>query len=100
MQNDKSPKIDDLSMSAIRTGIGVNDSFWDDFLLVINNSEGLSDLLDVPTTKISTWHEKIKHALEKVTNSDSDTFTSKNKKLIKTGLPDDSDPDSIPTEEQ
>jgi hypothetical protein len=42
---------DDKAMSAIRTGNGISDTFWDNFLQVINNSDGLSELLDVPAEK-------------------------------------------------
>lgn len=86
---------DDKAMSAIRTGIGVRNEFWDDFLLVINNSEGLSELLDVSVTKISTWHEKIKKCLEKVQNADSEPEQKKNSKVVKTGLPQEDDSDSM-----
>lgn len=78
---------DDRAMSAIRTGLGVNDSFWDDFLKVINNSEGLSELLEIPVTKISKWHANVKNVLEKVRSSDGTPSQKKNKKLLKTGLP-------------
>ena len=80
---------DDRTMSAIRTGIGVRDEFWDDFLAVLNNSQDLSELLDIPVEKISSWRGKIKHALEKVRDADSDPEQKKNGKLLKTGLPED-----------
>lgn len=76
---------DDKSSSAIRTGLGIRDDFWDDFLLVINNSDGLSELLDVPVTKISSWHDKIKENLEKVKHNDMNIKGRDT--LIKTGLP-------------
>lgn len=57
------------------------------FLLVINNSEGLSQLLDVPVVKIASWHDKIKHTLDKVKEKDSTPELKKNVKLLKTGQP-------------
>lgn len=78
---------EDKDMSAIRTGIGVRDGFWEDFLLVINNSEGLSQLLDIPVTKIASWHDKISHTLNKVKEADSTPELKKNVKLLKTGQP-------------
>jgi hypothetical protein len=80
---------DDRAMSAIRTGIGVRDEFWDDFLAVLNNSQDLSELLDIPVEKISSWRGKIQNALEKVRDADSDPEQKKNGKLMKTGLPED-----------
>lgn len=92
---------DDRAMSAIRTGIGVRDEFWDDFIAVLNNSEDLSELLDIPVTKISSWRSKIQHALNKVRDADSDTEQKKNGKLMKTGLPDeDAEADITPEDEE
>ena len=76
--------------SAIRTGIGIREDFWDDFLLVINNSAGLSDLLDIPVTKIFSWRERVKSALNLVQEEDLTPDSSKSKKkMIHTGLPSD-----------
>lgn len=97
-EKETSPQ-DDKAMSAIRTGIGVHDEFWDEFLLVINNSEGISQLLDIPTTKISGWHDKVKHALNKVKQADSSTDVKDNGKLLKTGQPDELDPNTIVTQQ-
>lgn len=93
-KENKSPH-DDRAMSAIRTGIGVREDFWDDFLLVINNSEGLSQLLDVPVTKISGWHDKVRHALDKVKQADGQPDPKDNGKLLKTGQPDEPDPHTV-----
>lgn len=93
---EKSPK-DDRAMSAIRTGIGVRENFWDDFLLVINNSEGLSELLDIPSFKISGWHDKVKQALDKVGQADTNPDPKDNGKLLKTGHSDDIDPHTVVT---
>lgn len=80
---------DDKAMEAIRTGINVREDFWDDFLLVINNSTALSELLDIPTTKISSWHSKIKSALDKVNKADSTPEPKDKGKLMKTGMGDE-----------
>ena len=63
--------MDTKSMQAIRTGINIREDFWDDFLLVINNSSALSGLLDVPVSTISGWHSKVKHALEQVKQAEA-----------------------------
>lgn len=80
--------VDDRVVSVIRTGLGASDSFWDDFVKVLNNSEGLAQLLDVSVDDIATWRPKVTDALEKVRAMDSTKEVSKNKKLVKTGLPD------------
>lgn len=74
---------------AIRNGIGIRDTFWDDFLLLLNDAEAVSSLLKVPVEKVGTWHEIIKRNLESVYNSDNELVPKKNKKLLKTGLPED-----------
>lgn len=93
---EKSPK-DDRAVSAIRTGIGVRDNFWDDFLLVVNNSEGLAALLDIPATKISSWHDKIKQTLNQVHQMDNTPKPKNNGKLLKTGHSDEIDPNTVTT---
>ena len=95
-QTEPSPH-DDQAMSAIRTGIGIRQEFWDDFLQVINNSEGLAQLLDIPVTKIAGWHEKVKHALDKVQKTDAMPDPKDNGKLLKTGQSDEIDPHTIVT---
>ena len=97
ISKEKAPK-DDKAMSAIRTGIGIRDNFWDDFLQVINNSEGLSELLDISTVKISEWHQRIKDALEKINSVDGDQEVKNNEKMLKTGHSDEIDPNTVVSE--
>ena len=77
---------EDKAMSAIRTGLGLREDFWEDFNLLVNNSDGLSALLDIPVEKISTWRKKVNDVLEKVRDADGNEDVGKNKKLIKTGI--------------
>ncbi len=80
---------DDKAMEAIRNGINVREDFWDDFLLVINNSGALAVLLDVPVTKIGAWHQSVKEALDKIKQTDAVPDTKDKGKLLKTGMPED-----------
>ena len=93
-QKQKSPH-DDRAMSAIRTGIGVNETFWEDFLQVINNSDGLSELLGVPVTKVAEWHDKVRHTLDRVKEADNIPDPKDNGKLLKTGQSDEPDPHTV-----
>jgi len=90
MQLGKEPDqpLDDQALSVIRTGMGISDTFWDEFFSVLNNAEGLSQLLDIPVEKIVTWREKIQKAIKTVHKADGEESPSKNKKLINTGQPD------------
>lgn len=89
MEASKNSSSESKASSAIRTGIGIREDFWDDFLAVINNSSGLSELLDIPVTKIASWHQKIKEELNKVKKADETPDSSSNRKMIHTGLPKD-----------
>jgi PHP family Zn ribbon phosphoesterase len=95
MNSDKGNKqpqeVDESALTAIRSGIGVNETFWSDFIQVLNNSEGLSVLLDVPIDEISTWRKKIENAIDAIEARDGELSVKKNKKIMKTSLPDDED---------
>jgi hypothetical protein len=78
------------AMRVIRTGVGLRSKkecgdFWDDFISICNDSEGLSELLDVPPEKISGWASKVKEAREKMDSADDQGTASKNAKVITTG---------------
>lgn len=77
------------SMLAIRNGLGIRDKFWDDFLLLLNDSASVSELFGVPIEKVATWRNKIHHALESVKKSDETIIPRKKGKLLKTGLPEE-----------
>jgi len=93
-ENMASNEQEEKPMAAIRTGINIRDDFWDDFLLLINNSEALSELLDVPTTTISGWHSKVHEMLSKVKKSDENPEPGKKSKMVHTGS------ESMPTLEE
>lgn len=90
---DVEPPHDDKAVEAIRTGIGIDAEFWDHFLSLLNNSEGLSKLLDIPVEKISSWRGKVQKCLSHVQDLDSEPEQKKNGKLLKTGLPEDIEED-------
>lgn len=89
----KEGSLEDKAMAAIRTGLNADEEFWDTFLLVINNSSALSELLDVPVTKISSWHKRVRDALERVKQADEVPDPKDKGKMIHTGLPEEPEPD-------
>lgn len=89
--NRQPQEVDESALTAIKSGIGVNETFWSDFIQVLNNSEGLSVLLDVPIDEISTWRKKIENAIDAIEARDGELSIKKNKKIMKTSLPDDED---------
>ncbi len=63
--------IDTGAMKAIRTGLSVNETFWDDFMQVCNNAEKVADLLGVRVEQVLGWSTRIKQSLEKVQQADA-----------------------------
>lgn len=85
LAKEKEQPIEDKALSAVRTGLGIGENFWADFLQLINNADGLGALLDINPDKIGTWAEKINQGLKQVQASDESEDVKKNRKLIKTG---------------
>lgn len=61
---------DRKAAEAIRAGINLREDFWDDFLLLLNNSSALAELLKVPTTRISSWRSRVQRYLDQVQAED------------------------------
>jgi hypothetical protein len=56
---------DDAAIGAIFTGINVSEDFWDNFILVCNNKEGLAALLNISPEKVASWPPVVQQYLEK-----------------------------------
>lgn len=63
---------DTQAKAVIRSGINLRPDFWDDFMSITNDAEGVSQLLDVPKEKVANWASLIKDALEDVDETDSE----------------------------
>lgn len=77
----KEEEFDSKAIATIKTGLNIDDEFWETFKKVCN-SPGLSELLGVSKSNISTWYAKIDRYLTLVRDSES----SKKNNMIKTGL--------------
>lgn len=75
---------DSEAMEAIRLGLNQSDDFWDQFLLVLGDSDSLAVLLEVPRTKISGWHARVSKYLDKVRQADEQPDPKKRASLIHT----------------
>lgn len=73
------------SIRVIKTGLGFDDNFWDDFKSLLNDAEGLSELLDVPKEKITGWGSKIDELIEKAEGDQDKEETEKKSEMIPTG---------------
>lgn len=89
----KTPLIDSgletKSMDVVRNGMqlrtGDCNDFWDDFISLCSNAEALSELLEVPTEKISKWATKIQDTITKIKNYDKNDTKLDQKKIMPTG---------------
>lgn len=61
---------DRKATEAIRAGINIREDFWDDFLLLLNSSSALSELLKISPTKVSAWRGRVQKYLERVHDED------------------------------
>jgi len=57
------------AIDAIFSGINIADDFWDNFILVCNNKEGMAALLNVSPEKIASWGPTIEKYLDEAKNS-------------------------------
>jgi hypothetical protein len=55
---------DEAAISAIFTGTNVSQDFWENFILVCNNKDGLSALLGVTPDKVAAWPHSIQKYLD------------------------------------
>lgn len=75
---------EEMAIRAIRSGLNVNENFWEDFISMIGNSDAVAVLLDIPKEKITGWASRIRQLLEKIQNMDSSSDKTKHK-MINTG---------------
>ena len=57
--------IDSQSIEAIQNGINQDENFWANFLSVLNNTEALGSLLNIPPIKMNKWRSRIQKYLNK-----------------------------------
>lgn len=71
----KEEKIKDL----IQLGKKIDESFWDNFLIIINNTEAFGILFDIPEEKITNIYRKIKKYLK---DNEKNYYYKKTRKLL------------------
>lgn len=81
---------EEAALSVIKVGEDLHDegeaSFWDEFITVCNNTDGLSQLLGVSREKIRSWPAKIQEMKEKLDKHRVESPMEKEKpKMIPTG---------------
>ena len=77
-----------MGLRAIRNGMNLRKeecgSFWDDFITVCGDADGMAELLEVPREKITSWSAKIKKGLESVGESDSEDGEGQKSEMVPT----------------
>lgn len=81
---------DDRALVVARVGKEMRDEnetpFWDEFMSLCNNADGLSQLLGVPAENIRSWPAKISEVLEKLEKQTAVSPSEKNNdELMPTG---------------
>lgn len=71
------------ALEVIRKGLSVRDDFWDDFMSLCGNVEGMSDLLGTPRDKVTALGERIRKMISELQRKDSEG--SERRKVLKTG---------------
>jgi hypothetical protein len=84
--SNNSEEFNDKAIATIKTGLNLDEDFWDNFKNICN-SPGLGELLGVSKNVISTWYSKIDKHLNKV--EEMELNSSKRNKMIKTGYEDE-----------
>jgi hypothetical protein len=80
-----------LAIECIKDGLNIDEDFWKNFIMLLNNPENLGKLLGVPPIKISTWYSKIQKYLDKYLSSDEydELKNAKKRKMVNTDQYDD-----------
>lgn len=84
---EKNAKDPEKILKAIKNGKGIDEKFWDNFLLILNDAESLSNLLNVSIEKISNWSNYVKEGLEILEKQEKQNIPKERRTLLKTGLP-------------
>lgn len=74
------------ALEAIQSGLNLDEGFWRDFLLLINNSEALGALLGVNPNQIHEWRNRISKNLRKYYEQEEQDVDNlqKKKKFVNT----------------
>jgi len=88
---------DSKAMELIRVGESMDPNFWEHFMKICNNSEGLADLLNISTSDISNWASRIRDALAKVQKTDGE---DRRNKMLQTGDGEGEEPAADPDQEK
>lgn len=81
---DVSPQ-SDRAVEVVRAGLNIGDDFWDNFIQVIGNPDGVADLLDIPKEKVTGWAPRIQKVIDQVSHHDDESSKEEKSKMLSTG---------------
>lgn len=73
-----------LAARIIKKGNEINENFWEDFLILLEDPEALSVLLHVSESKVASWYSKIRSELNKGTEDSYEIQMPSKRRIIKT----------------
>lgn len=81
---------DSRAMQVVRAGMNLRNpddpAFWDDFMNLCSNSQGMAELLGVKESEIRTWSSKIRDIIRQVEEMDQSNPEGENdQKVMSTG---------------
>lgn len=68
---------DESAINAVRSGMNISSTFWDDFIKLTGNANDVAVLLDIPREKIAGWGAKIKAIQDKIARVDGENADDK-----------------------
>ena len=71
---------DKQAMEAIANGMNIDENFWQNFMMVLNNTEALSSLLGIPAIKLNKWRSRVSKYLTKYLEDSGEDFDVKRKR--------------------
>jgi hypothetical protein len=82
--------LDSQALTAVRSGETMHDegetSFWDEFITLCSNRDGMAELFDVSPDKVSNWPSRIKEYLEDLKKKDVENpHEPEEKEMVPTG---------------
>ncbi len=74
MDSDKRQSKEDerrMAIECIKDGLSIDENFWKNFIMLLNNPENLGKLLGISPVKITNWYSRIQKYLDEyLSNAD------------------------------
>jgi hypothetical protein len=85
----------DKATNVVRSGINLDQDFWDNFISILNNANGVAELFDVPREKVTNWASRIKEIINKINSEDNEKAKGNKAEIVPTGNEPLADPNGM-----